>query len=74
MKICPYDCTVCLKPECRVEGCEQTGDKMMDTCEGCGTPFVAIHYSTFCVTCLNSEVHDAPKTTRHARVRVRREE
>ena len=41
MKICPYDCTVCINPECRVEGC--------------GMLFVAVRYSTFCVMCINSE-------------------
>lgn len=55
MNICPYDCTVCIKPECRMEGCERTGKKMMDTCEGCGTLFVTVEYSTFCVMCINSE-------------------
>jgi hypothetical protein len=55
VKICPHDCTVCIKPECRMEGCERTGEKMKDTCEGCGMLFVAVQYSTFCVTCLNSE-------------------
>ena len=29
------DCTVCIRLECRAYGCEQTGEKMMDTCEGC---------------------------------------
>jgi len=39
----------------------------MDTCEGCGTLFVAVHYSTFCVVCINSEVQDAPNKARHVR-------
>jgi len=38
-----------------MEGCERTGKKMMDTCEGCGTLFVTVEYSTFCVMCINSE-------------------
>lgn len=55
MNICPYDCTVCIKPECRKEGCERTGEKMLDTCEECGVVFVAVHRSSFCVMCINSE-------------------
>ena len=55
MTICPYDCTRCIKPECRMEGCAYTREKMMDACEGCGVLFVAVHYTTFCMTCLNSE-------------------
>ena len=55
MKICPYDCTVCDKPECRIDGCERTGESMMDPCEGCGMLFVAARYSTVCLVCLNRE-------------------
>jgi hypothetical protein len=55
VNICPYDCTVCIKPNCRAEGCEKTGERMIDTCEGCGTFFVAVHYSAFCAMCIKSE-------------------
>jgi hypothetical protein len=53
--ICPYDCTVCLKAECRMEGCERTGENMMDTCEECGVLVISLHRSGFCVMCINSE-------------------
>ena len=55
MKICPYDCEVCNKLECRAEGCEWTGENMMDPCEGCGMLFVAVRYSPFCLMCVNRE-------------------
>jgi hypothetical protein len=54
VKICPYDCTVCIKPECRI-GCERTGESMMEPCDGCGVLFVAVRYAMVCLVCLNRE-------------------
>ena len=55
VKICPYDCQVCNRPECRDVGCERTGENMMGSCEECGMLVLAVRYSPFCLTCINRE-------------------
>lgn len=52
MTICPYDCTPCIDPSCRLDGCKQINETIHLICDACGDPVGRVNCLHLCVTCV----------------------
>jgi uncharacterized OB-fold protein len=55
VRVCPFDCSLCIDPLCRVEGCKQTGEVMFEMCNDCGELFIPINQMAICIGCIDCE-------------------
>jgi len=48
MRICPYDCSRCIDPSCRRDGCRQVNETMPVVCE----PVACVNCLQLCMICV----------------------